>query len=458
MPRFDAPWAAVAALMTASSPAAAATVRPEPASNRWQEDWSALADPTLRTEPFDRLKYIPLQGGAYLSFGATVRERIEFADGAEFGTRAPYDSYLLQRVQAHADVHWSDRWRAFVQVEDVRTFGKQRPTPTDRNPVDLRLAFVGYRRQVRHGTWMTRIGRQDFAFGQQRFLSLRDGPNVRQSFDGLWVRYETGAWEISGLVSQPVRYRADEHFDDLSKGDQRFGMLRAERKTRRGTASVFYARLRNDGTSFLDAAGREWRDNLDVHVTGTQGAWDWDAEGIAQSGAVGHASVRAWAAGLRGGYTFQAQAWTPRLGLQLDAASGDERPGDARLNTFNPLFPNGSYSFTLAGHTGYVNVIQVKPSLRLRPTASIEVSAAVAGLWRENVHDAVYVQPDLPLAGSAAARDRYTASYVQLHAQWNPTPQFSTVVELVHYDVGRVVRDAGGRDSDYAGLELKFSW
>ena len=34
--------------------------RPEILSNRWQEDWSALADPALRTEPFDALKYIPL--------------------------------------------------------------------------------------------------------------------------------------------------------------------------------------------------------------------------------------------------------------------------------------------------------------------------------------------------------------------------------------------------------------
>src|ERR1700761_7377903 len=34
--------------------------RPEILANRWQEDWSVLADPRVPREPFDSLKYIPL--------------------------------------------------------------------------------------------------------------------------------------------------------------------------------------------------------------------------------------------------------------------------------------------------------------------------------------------------------------------------------------------------------------
>jgi hypothetical protein len=42
--------------------------------NRWQEDWSALSDPALHTQPLDELKYIPLSEDSstrYLSFGLT---------------------------------------------------------------------------------------------------------------------------------------------------------------------------------------------------------------------------------------------------------------------------------------------------------------------------------------------------------------------------------------------------
>jgi hypothetical protein len=51
-------------------------------------------------------------------------------------------------------------------------------------------------------------------------------------------------------------------------------------------------------------------------------------------------------------------SWTPRLGLSIDVASGDRNPHDDKLETFNPLFPNGHY---LADYTGYPNLIHVKP-------------------------------------------------------------------------------------------------
>src|ERR1700749_2980680 len=47
---------------------------------RWQEDWSVLADPALRTEPLDQFKYIPLSSGdphSYASLGLNLRERVE---------------------------------------------------------------------------------------------------------------------------------------------------------------------------------------------------------------------------------------------------------------------------------------------------------------------------------------------------------------------------------------------
>src|SRR5262245_19671014 len=46
--------------------------RPKIMMYRWEEDWSVLADPALRTEPLDGFKYIPISPGdphSYLSFG-----------------------------------------------------------------------------------------------------------------------------------------------------------------------------------------------------------------------------------------------------------------------------------------------------------------------------------------------------------------------------------------------------
>src|SRR5471032_2430536 len=62
--------------------------RPAIKSNRWQEDWSPLADEALKTEPFDSLKYISLSDTdpqRYASLGLTLRERFESNDASGFG-------------------------------------------------------------------------------------------------------------------------------------------------------------------------------------------------------------------------------------------------------------------------------------------------------------------------------------------------------------------------------------
>ena len=64
--------------------------RPTIKTNRWQEDWSVLKDPALRTQPLDNLKYIPLSSAnpfTYLSLGATLRERFEMNDASGFGVK-----------------------------------------------------------------------------------------------------------------------------------------------------------------------------------------------------------------------------------------------------------------------------------------------------------------------------------------------------------------------------------
>jgi hypothetical protein len=149
--------------------------------------------------------------------------------------------------------------------------------------------------------------------------------------------------------------------------------------------------------------------------------------------------------------------WTPRLGIQLDAASGNKNPNDHQLNTFNPLFPNGYY-VTLAGYTGYVNFIHLKPSVTVHPTHSLQLIADIGMQWRETTADAVYLQPNIPVADTAGQPGRYTGTYGQLRADYILTSHISLALEVVHFTIAESIRDAGGHDSDYVGAEFKFGW
>ncbi|MGH6881485.1 MAG: alginate export family protein [Hypericibacter sp.] len=446
----------------AAAPPPAHATRPVIKSNRWQEDWSVLADPALRTGPLDGFKYIPISPTdphSYISFGLTNRERFESNHAPNFGTGGSSgDSYLLQRLQLHADVHFDANWRFFAELEDVRAFWKDQISPVDQNILDLRLAFLEYTNNFDGDTLKARIGRQDFAFDLQRFVSSRDGPNVRQSFDAVWADWETGDWRILGFISHPVQYHDGEPFDDTSNDNFRFSTLRVERHVFGGNElSAYYALFERDNAHYLDADGDEHRSVLDVRFAGSADNVDWDLEAMGQAGTVGSSDILAWGVGARAGYTFADIVWKPRLGLQADAASGDDNPGDGTLGTFNPMFPNGYY-FSLAGYTGYTNLIHLKPSITVSPIDKLTVMAAVAFQWRETTNDAVYVQPNNPVNGTAGEGGAWTGMYEQLRIDYGFNANLTGAIEAVHYDVGSAIRNAGGHDSDYLGVELKFSW
>ncbi|WP_082190183.1 alginate export family protein [Frateuria defendens] len=456
----------VALASVASAPAvwaqeAAAPTRPVPLFNRWQEDWSPMADPALRTRPGDALKYIALDAGdpaSYLSLGLNWRERAEYNDAVAFGVGTRRDSYLIQRVQLHADLHLGQHWQLFAQLEDARDYGKRSTSPVDRNPGDLRLAFVAYTHALEGGTFKARVGRQEFAFDLQRFVSVRDGPNVRQAFDAVWADWETGRWRFLGFVSQPVQY-ADAHpFDDTSNHRLRFSTLRVERLVfGNQELSAYYALYARDGARYLDGRGSERRHVLDTRYAGAARGLDWDLEAMAQRGSVGAKAIRAWAVGTRAGYTFAALPWRPRPGLQVDAASGDRHRGDGTLGTFNPLFPNGYY-VALAGYTGFTNFIHVKPSLTVKPLARLTLMAALGLQWRATTADAVYTQPNVAVPGTAGTGGRWTGAYGQLRVDYGFNANLTGAIEAVHFRIGDALRQAGAHDSNYLGLELKLAW
>jgi hypothetical protein len=89
-----------------------ASDRPKIGLNRWQEDWSVLADPALRTEPFDNLKYISLSDAdpnSYASLGLNLRERVESTQLAPFGIGSSSCSCKTIELPARTSSHLSTR-------------------------------------------------------------------------------------------------------------------------------------------------------------------------------------------------------------------------------------------------------------------------------------------------------------------------------------------------------------
>jgi hypothetical protein len=260
------------------------------------------------------------------------------------------------------------------------------------------------------------------------------------------------------FLSRPVQVRDVRSFDDYSNGQFTFDGFRMERKVMGSAAvSAYYARYRQDGAQYLAVSGNERRDILGSHFSGTLRSIDWDIEAMRQTGRIGAETIEAWGFGSLAGYTLTTIPWKPRLGVQLDAASGNRNPGDRELNTFNPLFPNGYY-VTLAGYTGYVNLIHLKPSVTVHPAEVLQLMTAIGMQWRETTADAVYLQPTIPVAGTANHPGLYTGTYGQGRIDYAATSHLALALEVVHFQIGSALHAAGGHGSNYAGAQFTFGW
>src|SRR4029077_9572285 len=145
------------------------------------------------------------------------------------------------------DVRPNAHWQLFVQFEDVRAPGKSVITPVDENPLDLRHAFIAYVDSFWGGTLKARLGRQEMAFDLQRFVSVRDGPNVRQSYDAAWMQYEIGPWLLHALYTEPVQTRNNRPFDDFSSGALTYSGFKIERTLFDSTKlSVYVSQFRQE--------------------------------------------------------------------------------------------------------------------------------------------------------------------------------------------------------------------
>lgn len=426
---------------------------------RWSEDHRDLATTGQPRSPLDAIKHVPLGEGSgqYLSLGGQWRLKPVSLDSPLFGLGAAgADGYVFQRLKLHADWHAGDHFRAFVEVGDARVWGNQAPAiPSDADHADLYLGFVDWRGRVGAAHLTLRLGRQELLFDTaQRFVAIREGPNVRRAFDGARLDGSLGAWTLSAFHLAAVEYRNRDPFDDRGDSGLDFSGLRLRRTFFSAQLDGYWYRYNRDEGRFAGQQAQEHRDTFGAQTSGRVGDFDWDIEAAWQRGDFGAAAVRAWALGSVLGYRLAESRWRPRLGLQLDAASGDERVGDDQLQTFNPMFPRAAY-FSQAALTDFSNLVHTGAFLELRPTARSSLVIAAGHMARQSRADAAYALPLQPIPRSIGD-DRAIGNYLRLNASYRVNRHLTLSAELLRYLPDPALRRVGADTADYAELVTRF--
>lgn len=432
---------------------------------RYEEDWTYLRDPARRTDALDRIKYIPLnrEGDWYLSLGGEVRERYERFGNPSWG-QEPEDNngYFLQRYMLHADFHLGSRVRFFAQLksglEDGRKGG---PRPTDEDRLDLNQAFFDVRFDFdKKRSLVLRAGRQEMAFGSSRLVSVRESPNVRQSFDGLRATLSARGWRVDGFITKPTETDRGV-FDDAPDHTRTFWGVYAVRPWRLlpgGNIDLYYLGIDRKRARFDQGSAREIRNSLGTRIWGRRSAWDYNYELVYQWGSFGQGNIRAWTVASDDGYTLSGFRYRPRLGLRADVTSGDRDARDPNLQTFSALFPRGAYFGEIA-LVGPSNHMDLHPSLDLRIREGLTLNVDSVFFWRESLSDGIYGNAINLLRSGSISRARFIGSQPSVQAEWQVSRHVTLVGVFSHFFTGPFLRDTGpSRDVNYVTSWITYKF
>jgi hypothetical protein len=388
------------------------------------EDWSFLKDPSLRQDLWDPLKYIPLgPDGWYLSIGGGAREVLEQVGNDNWGKQNYTNTFYLERYVLHTDWHFGKYFRTYVELKsDWESFRQGGPRPIDEKKLDFEEAFVEVGAEE-GDTWVAVLaGRQELNYGSGRLVSVREGPNVRQSFDGARLKSRIGGWRIDGWAVRPDLDKLG-FFDNVPDHGTAFWGVYATRPWRRRVSfDSYYLGLDRKSFTYNRGTAQETRHTVGARLwrppATKESDWDFDYEGVWQFGSFGADGIRAWTLASDTGYSFPSVPLRPRISVKADISSGDD-PRSHSLGTFGPLFPIGNYFGVLADTgPGPVNFIDVHPRLQTSLPKGVSISTDVVVQWRESLTDGVYAVPGFLLVPAGDSRARFVGYRPGVEVRW----------------------------------------
>jgi len=381
---------------------------------REDENWTFLRDRALRQDFWDPIKYIPLRNRAddwYLTIGGEAREIWEQIGNDNWGQQPYMNGYLNERYMLSFDAHYGKHVRSFVELKSgLNSYRIGGPRPIDEKKLDFQAGCLELGTSKGANSVALRVGRQELEYGSGRLIDVREGPNVRLSFDGFMVKSKIDSWQIDGFAVRPDLDNPG-FFDNAPNHAVGFWGVYATRPSPRTMSlDVYYLGLDRRQAAFQRGTAQEVRHSLGARISRPvateRSGLDFDYEGLWQFGTFGSGNIRAWTVASETGYRFPTVRLKPRFSAKADISSGDN-PSSKTLGTFNPLFPKGNYFGVLATTgPGPINFIDVHPHVETTFPHNVTASFDWIFQWRENVLDGVYSVPGFLIrpAGNSQAR------------------------------------------------------
>lgn len=356
---------------------------------------------------------------------------------------------LSTRVALHAGyapASWATVYAEYFS--STQEWDQRHPSPdSDDNALQQAYLMLG---DPTRFPLVAQIGRQEMAYGDQRFIGNSDWTGAGRTFDALRLRWIQDSFRVDAFTSHVV-VPYDHHFNPPNQDDWFSGVYASSQTWVPWQDTHLFFLARDASAHAVSAAANDVpgtpssaRDILTFgtlwkSLPGKLGGWDYSLETAGQLGTYYSSTLKkrlsqeAFGVFASGGYTWR-EAWgRPRAGLGCDYGSGDHNQSDGVNGTFDNLFGTNHGLYGLMDLFGARNTFMPHAFASIKPVEKLTLAFDSRWIWMADTHDYLW-----PLSGSA----RNLAPY-GIHPGFNSF--VGSEVDLVaHYDLASWLKFEGG--------------
>ncbi|MBI3324526.1 MAG: alginate export family protein [Candidatus Omnitrophica bacterium] len=392
-------------------------------------------------------------GMVTVKFGGELRYRLELRDDFNFNDAAYEDDAIhLLRTRLQADATAGSCVRAFVQGQDAESFAGSGLNRTNGfiDRLDLRQLFVELTSPVEALPATLKVGRQELAYGEQRFVGAFDWSNVTRVFDAVKVSWTPTTWaQVDSWFSQVVlvdRVRPD----SADHGDNFYGLYTSLKPMKDHVVDAFLF-IRHDRDNELRGEIASRRGQLKEYALGNRlrgkrARVDYGLEWAWQFGSRAHEDIEAWAWHNELGYTFAEVPWSPRLGMEYNHGSGDDNASDGKVGNFDNLFPTNHLHYGYIDFASLRNLDHLEANLTAKPVKPLTLVTKYHWFFLDTNKSAWFNAGQGVIRAAGVNASRTLGQEVDLLAKCQVSKHVDALTGYSHFHAGAFAQDTGAGD------------
>lgn len=430
---------------------------------RQDDNFSYLKLDTNRIKTWDEsLKYIPFIRRTTISFGGEWREQYQSYQHVNFGdvpdnflTQNPHQ--IMHRVMLHANWEISTRFRIFTQLNNTLRFLNDNPITStlDENALSLHQAFLEWNIQP---NLALRLGKQEYTWGLERLMALKEGPNTRQPYYGATLKWHQGNQKIDAFLANPMKQNTGV-FDDVRSSEVVSGTIWNHTfSSKRDFFDAYYFFMESSLREYYLKKGLEARNTLGTRWYSEKKTFNYDLEVAGQWGHFNDLSIQAFLLVYDFNYEWKRNFY---VGFSGNWVPGDVSNHDQQLNTFNTLYSRPPFGQTVS--LNITNTLNLSPYIRYSDNHKWLTTLRASFVQRASLRDGIFtpnMSALLPVLGRQIESNASgVADIFALEANYFANKHLAFQFELGYCAAGAYLKETGpGKDVQYLATRAAYKF